>query len=168
MRSHKILSPGTNELNLLPLTWQPAADICFPRKSWSCLALHLSAPPGEGTENQHLTCWNVSWYIFAKCTWKRTFFFFWMCMIHYLDGLTHLPRDKMATIFADDNFKCIFLNENFTKICSQESNWQWTGIGSGNGLAPTRWQAITRTNADPVHWRIYVALGGRRVNAKEA
>ena len=26
--------------------------------------------------------------------------------------LTHLPLDKMATISADDNFKCIFLNEN--------------------------------------------------------
>ena len=26
--------------------------------------------------------------------------------------LTHLPLDKMATILADNNFKCIFLNEN--------------------------------------------------------
>ena len=26
--------------------------------------------------------------------------------------LTHLPLDKMATILADDIFKCIFLNEN--------------------------------------------------------
>ena len=26
--------------------------------------------------------------------------------------LTHLPLDKMAAIVADDNFKCIFLNEN--------------------------------------------------------
>ena len=26
--------------------------------------------------------------------------------------LTHLPLDKMATISADDNLKCIFLNEN--------------------------------------------------------
>ena len=28
------------------------------------------------------------------------------------DVLTHLPLDKMATILADNNFKCIFLNEN--------------------------------------------------------
>ena len=27
-------------------------------------------------------------------------------------GLTHLPLDKMAAILADDNFRCIFLNEN--------------------------------------------------------
>ena len=26
--------------------------------------------------------------------------------------LTHLPLDKKAVILADDNFKCIFLNEN--------------------------------------------------------
>ena len=27
-------------------------------------------------------------------------------------SLTHLPLEKMAVILADDNFKCIFLNEN--------------------------------------------------------
>ena len=29
-----------------------------------------------------------------------------------------------------------------------------------NGLAPNRRQAIIWTNADPIHWRIYAALGG--------
>ena len=33
-------------------------------------------------------------------------------------------------------------------------------FGSGNGLAPKRRQAIIWTNADPVHRRIYAALGG--------
>ena len=33
-------------------------------------------------------------------------------------------------------------------------------IGSGNGLAPNKRQAITWTNADQVHRRIYAALGG--------
>ena len=28
------------------------------------------------------------------------------------DMLTHHPLDKMAGILADDNFKCIFVNEN--------------------------------------------------------
>ena len=32
-------------------------------------------------------------------------------------------------------------------------------ISSGNGLVPNRQQAITWTNADPVHRRIYAALG---------
>ena len=71
----------------------------------------------------------------------------------------------MAATQADNIFICIFLNENdsdsiFTEICSQESNWQKASIGSGNGLAPNRRQAITWTNADPVHWRTYAALGG--------
>ena len=33
-------------------------------------------------------------------------------------------------------------------------------IGSNNGLAPNRQQAIVLVNADPVHWRIYATLGG--------
>ena len=33
-------------------------------------------------------------------------------------------------------------------------------IGLDNGLLPNRQQAIIRTNADLIHWHIYVALGG--------
>ena len=33
-------------------------------------------------------------------------------------------------------------------------------VGSGNDFAPNRRQAIAWTNAYPVHWRIYAALGG--------
>ena len=39
-------------------------------------------------------------------------------------------------------------------------NWQNPSIGLDNGLAPNRRQAIIWTNADPIHWRIYAALGG--------
>ena len=39
-------------------------------------------------------------------------------------------------------------------------NWQQHSIGLDNGLAPNRRQAINGTNADPIHWRIYAALGG--------
>ena len=39
-------------------------------------------------------------------------------------------------------------------------------IGSGNGLAPHRQQAITWTNADPVHWRLYAALGEGELNGE--
>ena len=48
----------------------------------------------------------------------------------------------------------------FTEICSQESNWQKAGVGSGNGLSSNKRQAITWTNVDIVPWHIYVALGG--------
>ena len=33
-------------------------------------------------------------------------------------------------------------------------------IGLVNGLASNRRQAIVWTNAHPIHWRIYAALGG--------
>ena len=35
-----------------------------------------------------------------------------------------------------------------------------TSTGLDNGLAPNRRQAIIWANADPIHWRIYAALGG--------
>ena len=78
-------------------------------------------------------------------------------------ALTHLPLDKMAAILADDIFKCVFLNENDI-IPIQMSNWQKVIIGSSNGLAPNRRQAITWTNDGPVHWRIYAVLGGDELN----
>ena len=58
------------------------------------------------------------------------------------EGLTHLPLDKMDATLADDIFKCIFLCMKtiefqfkfLNETCYQESNWQYTSIGSGNGL----------------------------------
>ena len=35
-----------------------------------------------------------------------------------------------------------------------------------NGLAPNRRQAIIWTNADPIHWRIYAALGVELTQSK--
>ena len=56
--------------------------------------------------------------------------------------------------------KKMYFDEKFTEVCSLCSNWQWYSIGLDNGLAPNRRQAIIWTNADPIHWRIYAALGG--------
>ena len=57
-------------------------------------------------------------------------------------------------------WKKLYLDSTFIKDCSLGSNWQLVSIGSGNGLAPNRRQAITWTNEDSVHRRIYAALGG--------
>ena len=57
-------------------------------------------------------------------------------------------------------WKCLYLYQNFTEVCSLGSNWQWSSIGLDNGLVPNRRQAIIWTNADQIDWRIYVALGG--------
>ena len=53
----------------------------------------------------------------------------------------------------------LYFDQNFTKVCSQWSNWQYPSIGLDNGLAPNRRQAIIWTNADLIHWRIYATLG---------
>ena len=81
-------------------------------------------------------------------------------------GLTHLPLDYMVSNLADDILKCIFLNENdgisiqiSLKFVPRSPIANKAGIDSGNGLAPNKRQAVTWTNDDPVHWRIYVALG---------
>ena len=57
-------------------------------------------------------------------------------------------------------WKILYFDLNFTEICSWGSNSQYSSIGSDNGLAPIRRQAIIWTKADIFHWRIYAALGG--------
>ena len=65
--------------------------------------------------------------------------------------------------FADDIFRCIFVNEKF--CISLKCHWslflgvQLT-ITQHDGLAPNRRQAIISTNGDLIHWRIYAGLGG--------
>ena len=53
--------------------------------------------------------------------------------------------------FADGILECIFLNvwilmKNFSEVCSWKSNWQYSSIGSDNGLALNRQQAIVWIN----------------------
>ena len=57
-------------------------------------------------------------------------------------------------------WKILYFDSIFTEVCSQGPNWQYSSIGSDDGLAPTRRQAIIWTNADPFYRRIYAALGG--------
>ena len=107
------------------------------------------------------SCYLKRKFTFCGMKFKATsFFLMWICpkdsyswpyvsLLH--EPISHL--DKMAPISADDIFKWIFLNENcripipislkFVLMNSQEPNWQKYSIGSGNGLAPNRRQAIT-------------------------
>ena len=59
--------------------------------------------------------------------------------------------------------KVLYFDKNFNEVCSQGSNWQYHSIGLDNGLARNRRQAIIWTNADPIHGRIYAALGGDKL-----
>ena len=65
----------------------------------------------------------------------------------------HIEAEKNSCDFADNIFKCIFLNENvsislkdFTEFLFLRSNLQCPSIGSDNGLAPARRQAIIWIN----------------------
>ena len=73
----------------------------------------------------------------------------------------------MADILADNIFRCVFLNENICILIKISLNFvpkvpidNKPSIGLDNGLVPNRRQAIIWSNADPVHWCIYTALGG--------
>ena len=57
-------------------------------------------------------------------------------------------------------WKVLYFNQNFTEVCFGGYNCLQVNISLGNGLAMNRQRAIIWTNADPVHWHIYVALGG--------
>ena len=70
-----------------------------------------------------------------------------------------------------DMFKCIFSYEDCCILTETSLEFMPKGpvkasIGSDNGLAPNRRQAIIWTNADPIHRCIYVALGGDELTQK--
>ena len=80
--------------------------------------------------------------------------------------LTHHPLDKMAAILADDNFKCISLNENY-RIPIYISLKFFPKGPIDNKPALVQVMAWRRTGDKPlpelmltVYWRIYATLGG--------
>ena len=64
-------------------------------------------------------------------------------------------------------WKLLCFDENFNEIYLQRSDCQYPSIGSENGLAPNRWQAITWTNDGLVYWHIYASLGLNESNKKK-
>ena len=50
-------------------------------------------------------------------------------------------------------------NHYLTEECYWSPNWQYPNIALDDGLAPNRRQAIIWSNIDPIHCRIYAALG---------
>ena len=71
--------------------------------------------------------------------------------------------------FSDDIFRSIFVNEKFWFFIRISLKFVPkrpidNSIGLDNGLTPNRRQAIIWTNADPINWRIYAALGGGGLN----
>ena len=80
------------------------------------------------------------------------------------------PLGQNGRHSACNIFRCIFVNEKFCisirialEFVLKGLIYKKNSIGLDNGLAPNR-QVIIWTNADPIHWHIYAALGGRWVN----
>ena len=90
----------------------------------------------------------------------------------YLSHFNSSPPGQSSSHFADNIVNCIFINEKFCILIQISLKFVPTGpinnksviIGSGNGLAPNRRQAITWTNAGPIQWYIYAALGEDGLN----
>ena len=81
--------------------------------------------------------------------------------------ISSLPGQN-GRLVVDDSSKGIFTNEKFFVTIFRISlkfvpkgpvDNKAALVRSGNGLAPDKRHAITGTSADPVHRRIYAALG---------
>ena len=84
---------------------------------------------------------------------------------------TYLPLDNMApflqTTFQNTFYWITMIEFLFAFHWNLFPGVQLTTLaqhGTCNSLGPKMQQTITWTNADPVHWRIYVALGGDALN----
>ena len=72
-------------------------------------------------------------------------------LFHQLHCLTHWGWDEIdatlqMTFWNAFSWLKIVYEWNFTEVYSQESSQQYSSIGSDNGLAPARRQAIIWTN----------------------
>ena len=70
--------------------------------------------------------------------------------------MTAISQTTFSNAFLE--WKLLYSYSNFTAICSKGPKYQYAGIGSDDGLAPNRRQAIILTNTGLVYWRIQAAL----------
>ena len=79
--------------------------------------------------------------------------------------LTHWGQNQMSVILQMTIWnayswmkKFDFWLKSHWMFCSLGCNWQYTTIGSDNGLMPNRWQTIILSNDGLIYWHIYVPL----------
>ena len=127
-------------------------------------------------QGAYLWSLKVDWMRWCSDKWENTI---WIVCAIVSGGAPLLPwswaRLNINTLrprqnyrhFSDNIFKCIFVNENVwilikisLRFFSYGCNGQYHSIGLHNGLVSNRRQVIIWTDADPIRWRIYAALGG--------
>ena len=102
--------------------------------------------------------WHVSIHSSISFKDRPKFYILIWCVYHdqsrsswYLIAkLVHWGRGNMAAIlqttfwsaFSWMEINCLNSDWNFIEVCSWGSNWQYSSIGSDNGLAPPRRQTI--------------------------
>ena len=88
--------------------------------------------------------------------------------------LNQFPSGSNGRHLADDIFICIFMNEKFCILIKISLEFVPKGPIDNNPVFVQlmAWRigdkAIIWTNADPIHWRIYVALGGDELTWRKA
>ena len=97
-----------------------------------------------------------------SCLWG---IYLWKLWWYHTSNSKHIEAETNWPPFRRRHFQTHFLewklsyfNSNFTEICSQRFNCQYANIGSDNGLARSRPQAIMWTKDGLVYWRIYESL----------
>ena len=56
-------------------------------------------------------------------------------------------------------WKLLYLDSNFTEICSRRFNLNYSSIGSGDGLVPIGQHAIILPNYGLYYWSLYATPG---------
>ena len=101
---------------------------------------------------------NISLLILVVHCWPL-----FICQVHAINSYPSCTKWLLFPRHFQMHFyewKDLYFDTKFTEVCYYGSRWQYISIGSGNGLASNRRQAIIWTNDDPVPRRIYAAVGG--------
>ena len=155
-----IASPGCNELiNTVDVNSLAPGDDTQHRRAWSTFVQNGTKPnvdlpasvrlSPEGNSTKGI---NIS---IVKCVWK---------LLPHSSGWTHWGPDKIASILQT-TFSNAF---SLMKIYKSLLVFHWSLFLRVQLRLFQPWfrkwlgasQAIIWTNADPIHWRIYAALGG--------
>ena len=88
-------------------------------------------------------------------------------LLKWLHCFNLSPPGQNGHHFTNNIFSCIVVHKKFCILIKISLKFVSKGLidknpafGSDIGLSPFRYQAIIWTNADPINWCIYAALGG--------
>ena len=127
-------------------------------------------------------CWHIEawskWPTICRRNFQMHFCdrnFYILVKISFFEfvSINNTPSLVRMIAWHQTSVRCIFVNEKFRILTKIPLKFIAKGpidynpaLGLDSGLAPNRRQAIIWTNAGPIHWRIYTALGGNELKGK--